>query len=281
MPIQRYKMTIAYDGSDFCGWQVQNNPLAPPLRTVQGVVHEAVMRTIDQPTFVQGASRTDSGVHALGQVGHFDADTRIPPDKLAKAINSRLPEDVEILSVEPVAADFDACRGAVEKQYRYRIWNSSRRPLHVRRLVYNNWVPLEISLMRDAAARLVGEHDFAGFAAAGHNRLTTVRTIFGCEVQELRGEPPLHAEEVHIVVRGSGFLYNMVRIIAGTLLDVGRGRLPLEQVDRAIAEAKRELAGPTLPPQGLYLEWIRYGEGSPPPYPVEAGAESPLDQMPE
>ena len=257
----RYKLTIAYDGSAFHGWQAQEPPDAPPLRTVQGVVTDAIQRTLGHPVVVQGASRTDTGVHALGQVAHFDADTRIPIERLAMAINSRLEEDVEIRAAEGVHESFHAIRDAQSKQYRYRLWTGTHRPLALRELVYHCWTPLDLAAMNDAAGRLIGEHDFAAFAAAGHGRQTTVRTIHACRVEQPPQSPPgdeLMGRQVHIVVSGNGFLYNMVRIIAGTLVEVGRGRFAADHIDRLLAEPNRRDAGPTLPPQGLCLEWIRY-----------------------
>ena len=266
MQSQRYKMTVAYDGSEFCGWQVQAPPGREPLRTVQGVLQEALVTVAGHPVNVQGASRTDSGVHALGQVAHFDAATRVPAGRMAKAINSRLPDDVEVRTVEAVPVEFHATFDAVEKQYRYRIWNGDGEPLHLRRQVYHNWVPIDVDAMTAAAAKLVGTHDFEGFSSAGHGRLSTIRTIFHCSIERHVTPPPLNGDEVHIIVRGGGFLYNMVRIVAGTLLDVGRGRLDPRRIDLALAEADRVHAGPTLPPEGLYLEWIRYGSpGQPEP----------------
>ena len=255
MPMRRHKLTLAYDGSAFHGWQRQAPPDGPELRTVQGVLTEALSVTMGQPIFVQGASRTDAGVHAAGQVAHFDADTRIPLERIPDAINARLPDDVEVLDACVVPDTFDACTGALEKQYRYRLWTSSRRPLGVRHLVHHCWTPLDAARMNTAAKLLIGEHDFAAFAAAGHGRESTVRTIFDCRV-EPGGAP--QSPELHVVVRGNGFLYNMVRIIAGTLVEVGRGRYEPDRITAMLAVKKRELAGPTLPPQGLCLEWIRY-----------------------
>ncbi len=258
MAIQRYKMVLAYDGTDFHGWQRQMRPDGTELRTVQGVVGEALTRVLGQPVRLQGASRTDSGVHAQGQVAHFDAETRVPLERMAKAFNSRLPEDVEVRCVSLAHPAFDATRDALEKQYRYRVWASRSRPLGHRHRVYHCWVELDLAPMNDAAARLVGEHDFAAFAAAGHGRESTVRTLYACHVEEqtLNG-----VRQLHMVVRGNGFLYNMVRIIAGTLLEVGRGRFEPSHIDRLLSEEKiRHAAGPTLPPQGLCLEWIRYPE---------------------
>lgn len=256
--MRRYRMTVTYDGSDFCGWQEQRPPTGEPLRTVQGVLTATMHRVLGQPVVIRGASRTDSRVHAIGQVAHFDAATRIPLHRLAKAINSRLPEDVEVRDVVPVDPAFDAISHAIAKQYRYRIWTSPHRPLHLRRAVWHCWTPLDRSAMADAAARLEGEHDFAAFAAAGHGRQSTVRRIDRCEVIPSPGDPVLSEGELHVVVSGNGFLYNMVRIIVGTLTEIGRGRWGPEHIDTLLADRDRANAGPTAPPQGLILQWVRY-----------------------
>lgn len=248
---QRYKLTIAYDGTEFHGWQKQTPPDTEPLRTVAGVVEDALRHALRQPIDLVGASRTDAGVHAQGQVAHFDADTTVPLDKLAAAVNSRLPDDVEIRDAQLVPTDFDAISDVTSKQYRYRIFNTAQRPLEKRHTVYHCWTPLDINPMADAAARLVGTHDFEGFAAAHHGRTSTVRTVLCCEV--VTDEP-----EVHIVVEGTGFLYNMVRIIAGTLVEVGRGRFTPDIIDQILKSRDRRQAGPTLPPQGLCLEWVKH-----------------------
>lgn len=257
---RRYRMTVAYDGSDFCGWQAQVPPVGEPLRTVQGVLTETMRRVLNQPVTLRGASRTDSGVHAVGQVAHFDAATPIPLERMAKAINARLPADVEVRDVAVVADDFDAISDAVAKQYRYRIWTGEHRPLGLRRLVYHCWTPLELPPMVEAARRLEGEHDFAAFAAAGHGRQSTVRRIDACRVTPAPGDPVLGGDELHVTVSGNGFLYNMVRIIVGTLIEIGRGRWEAGHIDTLLANADRAHAGPTAPPQGLILEWIRYSE---------------------
>ncbi len=249
----RHKLTIAYDGSQFHGWQEQRPPEGLPVRTVQGVVRQTCQQVFGQPIELVGASRTDTGVHALGQVAHLDADTSVPPGRMALAITSRLPEDVEVRSVEIAPPDFDAISDAKRKQYRYRIWADEHRPLTLRHCVYHWWAPLDVRLMNDAAMRLVGEHDFAGFANANHNRATTVRTVYDCHIEDLPGSP-----EIHIVIQGDGFLYHMVRIIAGTLLEVARGHRRPSYVDQLLAESDRQQSGPTLPPQGLVLEWIKY-----------------------
>lgn len=250
--VRRYKLTVAYDGTLFHGWQKQEPPGQTPLRTVQGTIEEVLTRTLRQRINLVGASRTDSGVHARGQVAQFDAATRLPIERMAEAINSRLPDDVEIVAAEITTSDFNAIGGAVSKQYRYRLFNSTRRPLEQRNYVYHCWVPLDVGRMNDAAARLVGEHDFVGLSAIDHGRLTTARTIHDCRVEGLPGA------EVHVVVSGSGFLYNMVRILAGTLVEVGRGRFEPGVIEKILETKDRREAGPTLPPTGLWLEWIRY-----------------------
>lgn len=249
--LRRYKLIIAYDGTLFHGWQRQEPIGVEPLRTVQGVIEQAALRTLQQPVHVVGASRTDAGVHALGQTAQMDAATRIPVERMADALNSRLPEDVEVRSVELAPPGFESISGARSKQYRYRMFIQKRRPLDRRHYVYHCWTPLEVAKMQDAARRLIGEHDFAGFAAADHNRLTTVRTIFDCRVEQA-------GDELHLVVSGSGFLYNMVRIISGTLVEVGRGRFAPEVIERVLETRDRRVAGPTMPATGLWLEWIKY-----------------------
>ena len=249
---QRYRLTVAYDGTAFHGWQRQHPPERDqPLRTVQGVLEDVLRDLLHQPITTVGASRTDAGVHAKGQVAQFDAAQPIPIERLPLAINSRLPEDMEVRDAVIAHQYFDCINDPVSKRYRYRIWNTDHRPLQLRHTVWHCWHTLEVNAMNDAAHRLTGMHDFAGFAAASHNRKSTVRTIHNCWVES-------HAPEVHIVVEGDGFLYNMVRILAGTLAEVGRGYWSPDHVDRVLREADRALAGPTLPPQGLCLEWIKY-----------------------
>jgi len=298
--VPRYKLTIAYDGTEFCGWQKQEPPdPADPtkrisLRTAQGVVEETVRDVLREKVIVMGASRTDSGVHALGQVAAFtsepDADKGVGwpeergTDALVRALNSKLPRDVLVTGAEIVAHDFNPIGGAVEKEYTYTIECGPVRPLWDRRYVFHTWYQLDLARMQEAAAALVGEHDFAAFAQINHGRTTTVRTIFGCEVEEIhspvevasrrpdvsddvgsngrRDATPTGIESQRFVIRvsGSGFLYNMVRIIAGTLMEVGRGKILPGDVGEILASCDRKQAGPTLPPMGLRLEWIRYGD---------------------
>lgn len=294
----RYKLTLAYDGTDFCGWQKQfphedaitdaprmsgagSSPADSDgdsdqsgeemsgrprveLRTVQSVLERAVQRVVHQPVAILGASRTDSGVHANGQVAAFstiaEEDARgrggWPAERgtpaLVRAINSRLPRDVLVTGAEVVADDFNPIGGAVSKGYSYTIWNAQERTLWDRRTSLHVWQTLDVDLMQAAAEALVGEHDFAAFAAAGHGRATTVRTVHGCTVRSVRDRL------IRIEVSGSGFLWNMVRIIAGTLVEAGKARLTPDNIREALATGDRRKAGPTLPPHGLCLEWIRY-----------------------
>lgn len=379
----RYKLTIAYDGTEFCGWQKQfphadavpdhlhgfkpgdptdftpvdeptttamgevaaqsrarqvEAPLSasrsiapsdsaladasssPPhpltsspahsperprreLRTVQSVVERAIRLVVREPVILNGASRTDAGVHAKGQVAAFSTlesgqgrGAGWPADRgtlpLMRAVNARLPEDVLIRSIEIVPDDFNPIAGATSKGYTYTLWCADHRPLWQRRTAMHIWQKLDVPAMRAAAAALIGEHDFAAFAAAGHGRQTTVRTVFGCEVLEtsapmprcpdgampaststpepdprtwadasssISGEAAGDIQLLTIRVWGNGFLWNMVRIIAGTLVEAGKGKSSPERIREALRTGNRRLAGSTLPAHGLCLEWIRYG----------------------
>lgn len=274
----RYKLTIAYDGTDFCGWQKQEPPdpdnpeQRTTLRTVQGVVEETVRDVLREPTIVlTGASRTDSGVHARGQVAAFtsEPDEAVGigwpesrgADTLVRALNSRLPRDILVREAEVAHDTFEPIAGAIEKEYTYTIDSGPDRPLWDRRYVWHTWYELDLAHMQQAAAAMVGEHDFAAFAQINHGRKTTVRTIYKCEVEDLSADGcrvPDAGCRYRIRVSGSGFLYNMVRIIAGTLMEVGRGKIEPTDIPAIIALTDRTQAGPTLPPNGLRLEWIKY-----------------------
>ena len=273
----RYKLIVAYDGTDFVGWQKQEppDPDAPTpgpgeeprrlyLRTVQHVLEQAVRKVVREPVVLTGASRTDSGVHANGQAACFTS--RPDPSKgvgwpiergmegLVKGINSKLPRDVFVYSCEVVDKRFDPIGRAIEKEYCYTIVTGQVRPLWDRRYVFHTWYELDATKMQRAADLMVGEHDFVCFSQASHGRKTTVRTIYKCAI-----ETPVPGKFV-VRISGNGFLYNMVRIIGGTLVEVGRGKIEPETVREIIASGDRKRAGVTLPPMGLRLEWIRYGE---------------------
>lgn len=340
----RYKLTIAYDGTEFCGWQKQfphvdavpahmhgfkagdpgewdEQPVDTPpadapqpsdpsaaeadgtpadnrprreLRTVQSVVERAVRQVVREAVVVNGASRTDAGVHAKGQVAAFSTMESArgrgwPAERgtlpLMRAVNARLPEDVLVRSIEIVPEEFNPIAGAVSKGYTYTLWCADHRPIWPRRTVMHLWQRLDVSAMRAAAAEIVGTHDFKAFAATGHGRQTTVRTVYGCEVlEEVRkpvngqcghgsgehdwplddaanGEAEGDVQKLVIRVWGNGFLWNMVRIIAGTLVEAGKGKCGPERVREALRTGNRRMAGSTLPAHALCLEWIRYGEG--------------------
>jgi len=277
----QYLLTIAYDGTAFHGWQrqepmrdnvlastsgdlprvvgeVSDDPDRVALRTVQHAVQEAVTRVLGQPVTVMGASRTDTGVHARAQCATFvrtREDVGPADDKLIEAINSRLPGDVLIVGCRMVREGFNPIGDCTGKGYRYRLHTGRQRPLWDRPYVHHVRQTLDVEAMRTAAALFVGEHDFAAFAKAGHGRESTVRTIFDCAIHE-QGE-----HGIAIDISGSGFLHNMVRIVAGTLVEVGRGRLTTDNITAALTTGDRRQAGPTLPPTGLCLEWITYHDG--------------------
>lgn len=239
--MKRVKLVVAYDGTAYHGWQIQ-----PGARTIEGELNRTLSELLQEEIQVIGASRTDSGVHALCNVAVFDTDTRIPAEKLSYALNQRLPEDIRIQSSCEVEADFHPRHCDSRKTYEYRILNREF-PLPTKRLyAHFTYVPLDVSKMEKAASYLIGEHDFKSFCATAAVVETTVRTLYEATVGR-------ENDEIVIRVCGNGFLYNMVRIIAGTLMEVGRGNLEPEGM-KAILEAKdRTVAGPTAPACGLTL----------------------------
>lgn len=255
--MERFALRLAYDGTDFHGWQRQEPPGEAPLRTAQGELDRALGEVLQAPATCQGASRTDAGVHAEAQVAAFTATCRVPVARLPAALNARLPDDLRVMAAWRVPADFDPVGDALSKGYRYEIARMqpfrARLPFD-RRMVYPAMHDLDAARMREAAAHLVGTHDFAAFAHAQHGRESTVRTIHACEVSALPDD------RLSIDVSGDGFLYNMVRIVAGTLVEVGRGRIEPQAVPAILASRERSNAGPTLPPVGLRLRWIQYPE---------------------
>ncbi|MDG2292554.1 MAG: tRNA pseudouridine(38-40) synthase TruA [Phycisphaerales bacterium] len=253
----RYKLTIAYDGTAFHGWQKQHPPDAKPLRTVQGEVEKAVMESVREKVHVLGASRTDAGVHARGQVAAFNCEQVMEPERLIEAITTRLPDDVQVLEGAVVPETFDPIQDCTSKGYRYQLaWGRRRatsRPLFDRH--YTAWThyALDIDSMRAAAAHFVGEHDFASLTRLNHGRESTVRTIHDCTVTALEDD------RLHVDVSGDGFLYNMVRILVGTLIEVGRGRLAAESMPALLEARDRGHGSVTMPPEGLCLMWVQYG----------------------
>ncbi len=242
------KLVIAYDGQAYHGWQRQE----PHIPTVQQCIEHAAARVVGHPVTVLGAGRTDAGVHAEGQAGNFlTTNLSIPLRGLRRALNAKLPRDIAIRSAVGVPEGFHASRSATGKTYRYRIHVAPQRPAGLAGRVYHFWQALDVAVMRAAARRLVGTHDFVGFATSAEERQDTRRTIFRCEVAEA-------GAELHVTVRGDGFLYNMVRNIVGTLIEIGRGRWGAQRIDRVLTGRDRRDAGPTAPPDGLYLVCVHY-----------------------
>lgn len=239
--MKRIKLTVAYDGTAYHGWQVQ-----PGVPTIEGELNRALSGLLQEDIQVIGASRTDAGVHALCNVAVFDTDTRIPGEKISYALNQRLPEDIRIQKSEEAAPDFHPRHCSSRKTYEYRILNSQF-PLPTRRLyAHFTYVPLDMEKMRQAAAPLLGEHDFKSFCSPSQAVESTVRTIYGLTLEK-------EGDEIIIRVCGGGFLYNMVRIIAGTLIEAGRGSIGPEQVKEILEAKDRRAAGPTAPACGLTL----------------------------
>lgn len=244
--MKRVKLIVAYDGTNYHGWQVQDNGI-----TIEEVLNRTISELVQEDIKVIGASRTDAGVHACGNVAVFDTESRIPGDKFSFALNQRLPEDIRIQESCEVDADFHPRYADTVKTYEYNILNR-RFELPSKRLYASFcYYPMDIERMNQAAAYLVGEHDFKSFCSAGAQVQTTVRTIYAVNVTKAD-------DMVHIRITGNGFLYNMVRIIAGTLMQVGTGLMEPEQVKGILEARDRSKAGPTAVAKGLTLVEIRY-----------------------
>ena len=244
--MRRIKLTVAYDGTNYCGWQIQPNGI-----TIEEVLNKALKKLTGEDILVIGASRTDSGVHAIGNVAVFDTETTIPPEKISVALNQRLPEDIVITNSEEVAADFHPRYCDCSKTYEYHIINT-RIPIPTKRLTnYFVSYPLDIEKMKMAAAYLVGEHDFVSFCNVRTDVENTVRTITALDIVTKENE-------ITIRITGNGFLYNMVRIIVGTLIRVGRGFYEPEKVKEILEAKDRKAAGVTAPAHGLMLMEIQY-----------------------
>ena len=235
-------LIVAYDGTEYHGWQVQ-----PNARTIEGELNRCLSELLQEDIQVIGASRTDAGVHAKGNIAVFDTDARMPAEKISYALNQRLPKDIVIQKSCQVDADFHPRHCDTRKTYSYHIYRGEF-PMPLRtRYSYFTYVPLDVTKMREAAALFLGEHDFKSFCSANTQVESTVRTIEFLDVTE-------DDQELVITIRGNGFLYNMVRIIAGTLVDVGRGFLAVEDIPDILKACNRERAGQTLPACGLVLE---------------------------
>ena len=245
-----FKLTLAYDGTDFAGWQRQ-----PAERTVQGELEAAIERITRQRSKCVASGRTDAGVHALGQVVSFESETKLSGDVLRKALNAELPEDMFVFEVTEVPPGFHALRDAVRKRYRYVIEDGRFPDLFDRKCLWHVYQRLDERAMQQAAEALVGTHDFASYETAGSPRLTTVRTIYDLLVER---RPAELTDRVVIEVEADGFLYNMVRNIAGTLVAVGKGRESVAWPDEVLKLRDRTAAGMTAPARGLFLVGVEY-----------------------
>lgn len=246
MAQKRILLTISYDGTAYAGWQRQLNAM-----TVQQKVEDALTKLLGEKIVITGSSRTDSGVHALGQRAHFDTTSRIPANKFPYALNTILPLDIRVTDGIEVASEFHARYDAKGKRYTYRIHSAKHASAMYRNLTAYVPYALDIPLMQSALPALIGTHDFAAFQSAGGTVKTTVRTISRVELEA-------HGTEIVLIVEGNGFLYNMVRIITGTMLDIGMGRKPLDTFASAIASGDRNQLGITAPACGLELTEVFY-----------------------
>lgn len=248
----RFRLTLEYDGAGFQGWQAQSGD----RRTVQGVLESAVARITGEQTRVQGSGRTDAGVHAEGQVASVRLETPMPAERLRQALNGVLPPDLVVLALRPVPEDFDPRRSARSKLYRYALWNGPcRSPLRAARSLWLQQ-PLDLGAMREAAAALLGTHDFRSFQAAGSSVTTTIRALLRIEIRGASGAA------VDLDFEGTGFLRHMVRNLVGTLVEVGTGRRAAADMAALLAARDRSRAGRTAPAHGLTLVRVRY-DGDP------------------
>lgn len=244
--MKRIKLIVAYDGTNYCGWQVQPNG-----ETIEGVLNRALSDLLKEDIKVTGASRTDSGVHSLGNVAVFDTESRIPPEKISFALNQRLPEDIVVQDSCQVEDDFHPRHCDSTKTYEYRILNR-KMPMPTRRLdTYFFYRKLDLNLMKQGASVIEGTHDFKSFCSANSPVEDTVRTVYSVKVEK-------EDDIISIRVQGSGFLYNMVRIIAGTLIQVGLGEIKPEEIPGILEAKNRSAAGPTAPAHGLTMIGIEY-----------------------
>lgn len=245
--MRRIRLTVAYDGTNYHGWQVQ-----PGVTTIESVLNDALTDLFQEKIAVIGASRTDSGVHARGNIAVFDTDRPMAADRICFALNQRLPEDIRVQESREVPLDWHPRKRRCVKTYEYRILNRRMELPDQRLYTYFYYYNLDLERMRKGASYLVGEHDFKSFCSAKTQVEDTVRRIYSLDITRSR------EDVVTLRITGSGFLYNMVRIIAGTLLDVGNGHLEPEKVEEILESRDRRNAGPTAPAKGLTLMGMEY-----------------------
>lgn len=246
------KLTLAYDGTAYLGWQRQAKG-----KTIQGVLEEALTQITGSSCRIVASGRTDAGVHALGQVVAVWMEHHLPVSVLQKALNAVLPADIVVLAAEEMAPTFHPIRDAKRKRYRYYLWDAPTRPVFWRHYVWHFWRGLDCEKMQQGARYLIGHHDFSAFETHGAKRKSSTRTIFGLEVTRQEADLP---QLIVFDVQADGFLYNMVRNIVGSLVEVGRGARPPEWIGQVLASRDRRNAGPTAPPQGLFLVSVSYDD---------------------
>lgn len=253
--MKRIKLTVAYDGTNYHGWQIQ-----PGKATIEGELNKALSLLTGEQIIVTGASRTDAGVHALGNVAVFDTSSYIPAEKFSYALNQRLPSDIIIQKSEETLPDFHPRHCACRKIYEYTILNRKIPLPYYRNTAYFYYGNLDINKMQMACKAFIGEHDFAGFCSSGTQVQSTTRTIYSLEIicENIQKADEESGKIIKIRVQGNGFLYNMVRIIAGTLIDVGGGRINPSSMEEIILSCDRSRAGATAPAKGLELVKILY-----------------------
>lgn len=251
------KLTLAYDGTDFAGWQFQ-----PGQRTIQQTLQEAVERITGERTPVVASGRTDAGVHALSQVAAFETNSSLSPDVILRALNAELPNDIVVLAATEGQAGFDPIRHAHRKSYRYVVHDGPLPDVFSRRYAWHVYRRLDSEAMHRAAQALVGRHGFSSFETSGSERVSTIRTVIKLTVARQRrsraGESETGPGEIHFEITADGFLYNMMRNIVGTLVEVGRGQRGESWPAAVLAAKDRRAAGPTAPPQGLFLVSVEY-----------------------
>lgn len=255
--MKRVKLIVAYDGTNYCGWQIQPNGI-----TVEEVLNRQLSRLLKEDIQVIGASRTDSGVHALGNIAVFDTESKIPADKMCYALNQWLPEDIRIQGSEEVPADFHPRKCNSTKTYEYKILNRKFDIPSYRLNSHFVYLPLNVEAMKEAAAYLVGEHDFVSFCSARTQAEDTYRTIYSLDIEK-------QGDMITIRISGNGFLYNMVRIIAGTLMKVGLGVYPPYHVKEILDAKNRQVSGPKAPAKGLTLVSIELEKELPEKWEIE------------
>lgn len=255
--MKKIKLLLEYDGTAYQGWQIQKRGT-----TIQGIIEEGVLKITGERSKVIGASRTDAGVHALGQVAAFRTESRLEPETIRRALNALLPQDIRVLEVSEVDDSFHPRYSAVKKGYFYIIANQRESSAFLHRYTWMVQQPLRLKSMIEAAQVLIGIHDFSSFRGAGGSSRNPVREVFSLGIERFKRldfmTTSIKGEFIKIRIEANGFLRHMVRNIGGTLVEIGRGKIPADRIEEILKSHNRRLAGPTAPPNGLFLERIVY-----------------------